>query len=161
MGLLFFPRRLNFSLVRTLMHTAWIKPQHTWAMPSPTTTTTKEFYPLHHGSNRSSSSQVFCTTSAGAPAHRSTHWSCTSSFSHVWQEKLTSNNKWQGWNNCTVQTDNRDLNSSWMCKRSSDTLSHTHYLQIILILFASLPFWVLAQAVQNTDLGIRSSFKLK
>lgn len=49
----------------------------------------------------------------------------TISFSHVWQQKLTSNSKWQGYNNCMVQTDNKDLNSSWMCQQSSDTLNQT------------------------------------
>lgn len=49
----------------------------------------------------------------------------TISFSHVWQQKLTSNSKYKGYDNSMVQTSNKDLNSSWTCKQSSDILNHT------------------------------------
>lgn len=58
----------------------------------------------------------------------------------------------------------RQMTETWIlpeCANKVQTPWVTHYLQIILVLFASMPFWVLAQAVQNTDLGMRSSFKLK
>lgn len=118
-----FPTRWNFSLLRTLMHTAWIK--QTWTILLTHTHNNQGVPSRPPWEQRVFQFSLFCTTSAAAPDHRSTDHQLHHQLLSCLQQKLTSNSKWQGTYNCMVQTGSKDLNSSWTWQQSSDTLNPT------------------------------------